>query len=408
MKTPLSSILSPNPHQNIVLVTDWITKEGGGEKVVEQFHLTFPEAPIYTSYCAERWRGKLDDKVVTGYLQHWPFSSLRRFLPVLRQHWFAHLDLSEYDVIISITGNGEAKFVRPNYISLRKRLLRLLRLSPLSSTPTHYPLHISYCHTPVHFYWKHYDSYIEQPSMRPKWLARLGLRLLVKPLRNNDYAAAQRVDYFIANSSAIQQDIMTYYGRESEIIYPPIKVDKFIHLSPRGKTRIIPQKPQCIWWGRVVPAKRLDIAIEVCNQLQIPFTIIGDGPDIDRLKRLAGPTIQFLGYLSDQDREKFIRAADLFLFPAYEDFGVAPVEALAAGIPLVAYRAGGALDYVIDQKTGMLFDDQNTESMAQTLQQTIGKSFSIEEIQASVRQYSVQYFSDQVNKFVQKHTEETA
>ena len=106
-----SHLPSSNSEQpKVVLVTDWITKEGGGEKVVEQFHLTFPGAPIYTSYCADRWRSKLDDKVITGYLQHWPFSRLRRFLPVLRQWWFASLDLSDFDTIISITGNGEAKF----------------------------------------------------------------------------------------------------------------------------------------------------------------------------------------------------------------------------------------------------------------------------------------------------------
>ena len=293
-----SHLLSSNSGQpKVVLVTDWITKQGGGEKVVEQFHLTFPEAPIYTSYCADRWRSKLDDKVITGYLQHWPFSRLRRFLPVLRQWWFASLDLSDFDTIISITGNGEAKFVRKNYVSPKNRLMHAFFPSSNSHLPIARAKHISYCHTPVHFYWAQYDEYVKNPSMRPKWLARLGLKLLVKPLRKRDYRAAQKVDKFIANSTSIQADIQQYYGKDSVVIHPPINTDNFIHLKPREEISISEQ-PNCIWWGRVVPAKRLDIAVAACNELGWPLTIIGDGPELPRLKELAGKTISFTGYLT--------------------------------------------------------------------------------------------------------------
>jgi glycosyltransferase involved in cell wall biosynthesis len=361
---------------NIALVTDWITKEGGGEKVVEQFHLAFPEAPIYTSYCEERRRIKLDHKVVTGYLQYWPFSKLRRFLPVLRQWWFARLDLSKYEIVISITGNGEAKFVRTNSSQV----------------------HISYCHTPVHFYWAQYGEYVQNPSMRPKWLARLGLKLLVKPLRKRDFAAAQRVDYFIANSTAIQQDIRKYYQKESVVIHPPIVVDNFMHIKPAGE-KSISEHPECIWWGRVVPAKRLDIVIEACNSLGWPLTIIGDGPDLPRLKTLAGPTVTFTGYISDETRLPYIKKAELFLFPSKEDFGVAPVEALAAGVPLVAYKAGGVIDYLTEGESGVFFTEQTPESLVATLQKLPGRSFA-GNFSAETTRFDAAHFRTAIQQFV--------
>lgn len=352
---------------------------GGGEKVVEQFHVLYPDAPIYTSYCTDAWRKNLDDKVVTGYLQRWPFSKLRRFLPVLRQWWFARLDVSEFDIIISITGNGEAKFVRT----------------------TENQVHICYCHTPPHFYWAQYDEYLKRPSMRPHWLARLGLRLLVKPLRKRDYAAAQRVDHFIANSTNIQKDIKRFYGRESTVIFPPINCEQFIRFSPRGEKRI-PTKPQCIWWGRVVPAKRLDIAIEACNKLQLPFTVVGRGPELENLRKIAGPTITLTGYLPDEERDALIKKADLFLFPSFEDFGVAPVEALAAGVPLVAYKAGGALDYVEDGVNGAFFAEQTADSLAATIESIYGKVFK--DPSARTARFDATQFRHDVEKFVRTKT----
>ena len=149
----------------IAIVHDWIYG-GGAEKVILEIHKLYPDAPIYTSFCSDEWRERLDNKVVTGYLQRWPFSKIRRLLPLLRQWWFAKLDLSEFDIIISSSGNGEAKFVR-------------------KSRPDQ--LHICYCHTPTHFYWRHYDEYIKRPSFRPQWLARLGLRTLVRPLKKTRF-----------------------------------------------------------------------------------------------------------------------------------------------------------------------------------------------------------------------------
>ena len=357
----------------IAIVHDWLYG-GGAEKVVEQLHQLYPAAPIYTSYCTKKWRRQLDDKVVTGYLQHWPFAQLRKFLPALRQRWFRRLDLSQFDIIISSSGNGEAKFIR-------------------KSRPDQ--LHICYCHTPTHFYWRHYDAYIARPSFRPHWLARLGLRLLVKPLRRHDYQAAQEVDLFIANSTAIQADIAEFYDRGSVVVFPPVTISNFAPLAAKRPAKIVlPKKPRCVVWGRLVPMKQLDIAIKACQQLGWRLDIIGDGPDSRRLKKLAGKNskIKFHGFLSDRQRAQYVTKADVFLFCSHEDFGIAPVEALAAGVPVVAYRGGGALDYIQPDKTGWFFARQTVDSLVAVLQALPLTKLSSKRIASSAKPFSDETF----------------
>src|SRR4030095_685662 len=177
----------------VAIVHDWLVG-GGAERVVLELHRMFPDAPIYTSYCTDEWRQKLDNKVVTGFLQKKPFDKLRKFVGPLRITSFAGLDLFGYDLVLRTRGNGEAKG---------------------ANVPKATP-HICYCHSPVHFYWRHYEQYIQNPGFGVfDPLVRMGLPMIVKPLRNWDYKAAQKPTYFIANSSHIQQDIKKYYGRDS-------------------------------------------------------------------------------------------------------------------------------------------------------------------------------------------------
>ncbi len=327
----------------IAIVHDWLVG-GGAEKVVEQLHELYPEAPIYTSVCSDEWRSKLGDSVKTGYLQLYPFRKLRRFLPVLRLLWFRTLDLSDYDIVISSAGNGEAKFAQATKEGSK---------------------HICYCHTPPHFLWDKYDEYYNNPSIKPAWLARIGIKLLASPLRKLDYGAAQKIDKFIANSTHTKNQIKLYYNRESVVVYPPVDISRFLSGASPGTTR-----HGYITWGRHVPYKRFDIAIEACNELKLPLTIIGEGPDTLRLKKLAGPTITFAGKVSDKDLVDLAHRAKAFIFPSEEDFGIAPVEAIAAGLPVIAYRGGGALDYVIPGETGEFFSPQNTKALTKALQKT--------------------------------------
>ncbi|MNQ38443.1 GDP-mannose-dependent alpha-(1-6)-phosphatidylinositol monomannoside mannosyltransferase [compost metagenome] len=367
----------------IAIVHDWLYG-GGAEHVVEQLHLLYPEAPIYTSYCSPEWRKKLDNVVVTGYLQYWPFAKLRRFLPLLRQWWFKGIDLKEYDIVISSSGNGEAKFVRT------------------ASTTTH----ICYCHIPTHFYWSKYEEYLKNPSMRPYWLVRLGLRLLVKPLRRNDYAAAQHVDHFIANSTHTKNQIKQYYDRDSTIIFPPVNTDRFSVLATK-RDRLTTETPRYIVWGRHVPYKRLDLVIAACNELGLPLTVLGSGPETPTLKALAGPTVTFAGRVSDEDLAQHILEADAFIFPAEEDFGIAPIEALSAGLPVIAYKAGGALDYIHDGSNGLFFEEQTTESLVEALTRHSTLTFNPKVISKSADTFSTKQFSTAMATYVNGITKES-
>lgn len=357
-------------NRKIAIVTDWIYG-GGGERVVEEVHKLYPEAPIYTSYCSDEWRQRLDGKVITGYLQRAPFRQLRKFLPLLRQWWFRGLNLSEFDLVISITGNGEAKFARAKNGK-----------------------HISYCHTPVHFYWRHYNDYIKNPGFRPKWLARLGLWLLVKPLRKRDYAAAQKVDYFIANSTHIKKDIKKFYGRDAATIFPPVDVKRFMDAKQPSK------RSGFVTMGRQVPLKRTDIIVRACKQLGVSLTVIGNGPEHSRLVGMTGPTIHFKTDVSSEDMPAELASAEAFLFASFEDFGIAPVEALAAGTPVIAFKAGGALDYVVPGKTGEFFEKQTVESLVETLNSFESKKYKTEKLKATAKNFSNFLFNRQLQDFI--------
>lgn len=359
----------------VAIVHDWLYG-GGAEKVVLELHRMFPDAPIYTSYCSDEWRQRLEGKVVTGYLQWWPFAKMRKFLPLLRQWWFARLNLSKYDLVISTTGNGEAKFARAR---------------PGAK-------HLCYCFTPNHFYWDKYQEYLDNPGMGTlNWLARLGLKLLVKPLRTRDFRAAQKVDQFIAISHHIQEDIKQYYKRDSVIVYPPVDTS---HLGTPLKSNH--DKQGFIMWGRHVPYKRFDIAIAACNELELPLTVIGTGPETERLKAMAGRTVTFTGFVDDDALRLHASNAAGFLFPSNEDFGIAPVEAMALGLPVIAYKAGGALDYVTPGKTGEFFDNQTVDSLMGTLKSFNAHTYSTTTLKQKAEAFSPTVFQKHMTSHITK------
>ena len=357
----------------VAIVHDWLVG-GGAELVVEQLHKLYPDAPIYTSYCTRAWRKRLDGKVKTGMLQWWPFSALRKFLPVLRIWWFTHLNLSGYDLVISSSG-AEAKGVH---------------VSPTA-------VHINYCHAPTHYYWSRYGEYMQRPGFGifdP--LARLGLRMLVGPLRKWDYKAAQRPDYMIANSTHIKNEIQKYYDRTAAIIFPPVAIDRFKKRAANSKRRGL------VISGRQTPYKRFDLAVVACTKLGLPLTVIGNGPDHRRLRKLAGKTVTFLGRVSDEVIEEEFASAQALIFPGTDDFGITPVEAMAAGTPVIAYKAGGALDYVIPAKTGMFFDEPTARSLAQALRKFAPRQFDRAEVVRTAERFSDQQFQRKMKLFVKK------
>ena len=364
----------------VAIVHDWLIG-GGAERVVMALHRMYPDAPIYTSYATDEWRQKLDSRVVTGLLQHWPFSGLRKFIPFLRIWWFMHLDLSAYDLVISSSG-AEAKG---------------FRVRPEAR-------HINYCHAPTHYYWSRYDEYLKNPGfgvLDP--LARLGLRLFVGPLRAWDYRAAQRPDAIIANSTHTAAAVRQYYGREAEVIFPPVDIERFRQATARPQPR-----SGYVIVGRQNPYKRFDLAVEACTQLGYPLTVIGNGPDHARLQQLAGPTITFKTDLADKEVTEHLLSAAGFIFPGLDDFGIAAVEALAAGTPVIAYKNGGALDYIQPGHNGLFFEQQSVESLVAALKEAEHTRFDNKYISESANNFSNEEFSRKMHNTVTKVTREGA
>lgn len=368
------------PDTTVAIVHDWLVG-GGAERVVYELHQLYPNAPIYTSYCTPEWRKKLDGKVVTGWLQHWPFSKLRKFIPLLRIWWFEHLDLSGYDLVISSSGNGEAKGVKVG--------------SMFKSSQTH----ICYCHSPTHFYWRHYDQYLAHPGFGAfDPLARFALKTMVGPLRKWDLKASKRPDYYLANSEHIKDDIERYYHRDSTVVHPPIDIERFT-VDPEASGK----RQGFVTVGRQQPYKRTDIIVEACTKLELPLTVIGQGPEHEHLKQLAGPTVTFLTgeQANDEAVVKAMQSAKAFIFAAHEDFGITPIEAMAAGTPVIAYKAGGALDYVTPGITGAFFAEQTAESLMLTLEEFDTQRYNANDIRLQASRFSVEVFRSRIRDFIQ-------
>ncbi len=358
----------------VAIVHDWLMVNGGAERVVYELHQLFPEAPIYTSYCTPEQRAKFGGKVITGYLQHWPFSKLRKFLPVLRIRWFSRLKLEGYDLVISSSG-AEAKGIQV----------------PKGT------LHINYCHAPTHYYWRRFNEYSQAPGfglLDP--LARVGLKLLVAPLRKWDIKAAQLPDIMIANSTYIQSEIKKYYGRESVVINPPVDVERFRLKGPLKTRRGF------VTAGRQTPYKRFDLAVAACTKLGKHLTVIGNGPAHNKLREMAGPlVVTFLTTVTDAQMPLDFQKAQAFIFPTKaEDFGITPIEAMSAGTPVIAFKGGGPLDYVIPGKTGEFFEQQTVESLTEVLKNFDPAKYDPYVISNHARQFGPDVFRRKISRLI--------
>jgi glycosyltransferase involved in cell wall biosynthesis len=227
------------------------------------------------------------------------------------------------------------------------------------------------------------------------WLARIGLRLLVGPLRRWDYKAAQRPDYIIANSTYIKSEIKKYYGRDSVVIFPPVYMERF------QKTRNLKHaRKGFLISGRQTPYKRFDLAVQACTKLDIPLTVVGNGPDHHRLRKLAGPSVTFLGKVSDEVLEEEFASAKAYIFPGIDDFGISPVEAMASGTPVIAYKAGGALDYVLPGKSGKFFDEPTVEALGKAVKWFDPDRYSSSSIAVFARRFSSEQFQRKMSAYL--------
>lgn len=362
----------------VAIVCDWLTGTGGAERVVLELHKIFPDAPIYTSQYDPNpkiWHGGkwfADADIRTTWLQKLP-RRLKKFLPVLRALSFSRLDLSDYDLVISSSG-AEAKAIKrgPN------------------------TKHIWYCLAPTHYYWSRYEQYLVNPGFgRLDPLARLGLRLLVGPLRKWDYRTAQKPDHIVAISNHIKDEVKKYYGREASVIFPPVDIDRFKHLL--GKERM-----GMVTAGRQTPYKRIDLAVLACKELDIPLTVLGSGPEHKKLIAMAGSKTNFISRPSDEEVAEYFSHANGFIFPTVsEDFGITPVEALAAGTPVVAYKGGGPLDF-INSSNGVFFSEHSVESVASAIHQLLSKKYDHKVVSKSADKFSDDSFAKNIKDYIAK------
>jgi len=346
----------------VALVYDRLNKLGGAERVLTSLHQLYPQAPFYTSVhnlssapFTKNWQVK------PSFLQFIPFAKTHHELfPMLTPKAFESFDFKGYDLVISVT-SAEAKGV-------------------ITSGKT---LHVCYCLTPTRYLWSHYHQYL---SSLPK-LTRPLARVLMSTLRRWDQTAAKRPDQYLAISATVKKRITKYYRRPSKIIYPPVNTGFF---RPQ-KTKRLP-RPFFLLVSRLVPYKRVDIAIKACRKLNLPLKIVGTGSQYKYLRQISGPTIQFLGKLTDKKLLGYYQTCQALIFPGLEDFGLTIVEAQSCGKPVIAYAAGGATEIVNSGLTGEFFDKLTVQSLVNVLTKFKPNNYQTSQIISSAKRFSQRKF----------------
>jgi glycosyltransferase involved in cell wall biosynthesis len=363
-------MMSPSPR--VALAHHWLVGMRGGEKVLEQLCLLFPGAPIYTLVSN---RGNLSELIRS----HPIHESLLQRLPQGPRRYKSLLPLFPL-AIANLRVDPEAEFLFSTDASVIKGL------SYGEKVP-----HVCYCHSPPRYLWELQDTYLRQTGGLGA-LGRAVFRAVTPYVRSFDRKAAGRVTHFIANSRFVQQRIQSAYGRESAVIYPPVDVEAFNPGRPAEDFYLIVTE--------LVAYKRVDLAIDAFNRLGKRLVVLGDGPEGAALRARAKPNIEFLGrqpFGTLRDRFERCRA---FIYPQIEDFGITAVEAQAAGRPVLALRKGGALETVIDGKTGMFFDEQTPESLAACVEAFEGQALSAADCRENAERFRPEAFRDAVGGFL--------
>jgi glycosyltransferase involved in cell wall biosynthesis len=364
----------------VALVYDRVNKWGGAERVLLALHKIFPDAPLFTSVYNQKtapWATVFNIK--TSFLQNFPKAQTSHELYAsLMPLAFESFNFDDYNLVISVTSEA-AKGI------ITKPKTR----------------HICYCLTPTRYLWSGYNDYFKGSIFR----------LLSKPavayLRNWDKVAAQRPDEYIAISTEVQSRIKRYYNRESEIIYPPSEMANSIRSTGSGQEWQMANGKENGDYFLVVSRltnfyKRVDLAIKACNELQLPLEIVGSGSDKKKLQKMAGPTVEFLGNLTDKELAIYYQNCRALIFPGHEDFGLTMVEAQSFGKPVIAYRGGGALDIIKEGVTGTFFDQQTVGSLKQVLKSFNKNSYNTKLCRENAERFTFAQFESELKSFLNK------
>jgi len=359
----------------LALIHDHLAQDGGAEKVLQALAGLYPQAPIYTLlYRPEYYRAYFSDRILNAsFIQNFP-------LGIAKYQWYIpfmpaaieSFDLRNYDLVLSSAS------------SFAKGIIA----APQTT-------HICYCHTTTRYLWDYSQQYLEELPLN-KFFKKI-INMELSRLRQWDKAAAERVDFFIANSKNTQQRIKKYYGRDSIVIYPPVDTDRF-NISEE-------KKDYFITGGRLTPYKRFDIAIKAFNKLNLPLKIFGEGPDKKRLQKMAMNNIEFLGKINESDKQKYLAEAQAFIHPQEEDFGIAAIEAQASGTPVIAYNKGGATETILHERTGLLFNQQSWEELADAvLRFNLHYSFDPRLVKENAERFRVDRFNNEIVKYITEIT----
>jgi len=355
----------------IAIVHDYLNQRGGAERVVGALHELYPDAPIYTTIVDYQslWPELKGADIRVTWMQRLPF--IKRYY---RMYLFFYplaiesIDLRGYDIIISSSSAFAKGAIKPKG-----------------------GLHVCYCYTPMRFVWdaKHY---LENEGYGH--FAKLVFSLLLKAVKSWDLKTSRRPDYYVAISTAIKERIDRFYGLPSEVIFPPVDFARFKVQDTFDDYYLIV--------SRLHGYKRIELAVEAANRLGVPLKIVGSGPSMKTLKRLAKPNVELLGRLEDEEVTMLYARCKALIFPGIEDFGIAPLEANAAGRPVIAYKAGGALDTVINGVTGYFFDSATPESLmaAMARMETDAGAFNPAVMRAHAMRFDKSVFKERFSAFV--------
>lgn len=360
----------------IALVHDWLPTMGGAERVLSDFVELYPEAPVYTLICNH---SKMEEplksaNIITSYLQKKKECTNHRKLFPFMPTAIESFDLTEYDLVLSSSSSvAKGVITHPD------------------------ALHICYCHSPMRYAWEFSYEYAGKMSGKGRLVRKL-LSYFLTWIRVWDYSSAARVDYFIANSENVAKRIRKHYRRDAVVIPPPVRC-KLFNISQEDGDFFL-----CV--SRFQEYKRVDIAIEACNRLGLKLKVVGSGPEYKKLKAMAGPTVELLGRISDEEVKELYGKCRGFLFPGEEDFGITPLEAMASGRPVIAFGKGGALETVVEGKTGTFFYEQTADSLVEALKRFETMKFDKQELRRHAEGFDEEVFKARIKAFVEEKYEE--
>ena len=357
----------------IALVHDWLPFMGGAERVLTNFLELYPKAPIYTTICN---KSRLDSplkeaNIITSSLQKEgkEIENHRKLFPFMPTA-IESFDLNEYDIVLSSSSSvAKGVITKPD------------------------TMHICYCHSPMRYGWEFSHEYAGKMAGKGSLKSKI-LNYFLTGIRLWDNASSDRVDYFIANSENVAKRIWKHYRRESVVIHPPVRCNLF-NISEVDEEYFLIV-------SRLQEYKRIDLAIEAFNELGLPLIIIGDGPERKKLEGMANENIKFLGRESDQVIKEHYSKCRAFIFPGEEDFGITPLEAMASGRPVIAYAKGGALETVVENKTGVFFSEQKMESLLDAIKKFDTMNFDKIKIREHAKKFDEEIFKEKIKIFINK------